>query len=312
TKDILHPYIRITLDGDRDPNLPLTDIVDLMLTFPVAPIPLRDPPKTRLSISSTNSTDSTDSSNSDRSYTAPPSTPTEFHNSYVPQPAIPIEIYFTGNTDYFTYHSVAPSPRGSVAVTPSEPAHAPVDLRDDDAPHAPTPHDKSDPDAISAMRDPAPRSVVIELESDSEFLNMLAEELTKLSELQEESRGVLEDRIERLEKEMIIATSPYKSDIYTWREIIKLYADAEILQGYHEADRTTRSVEASRTQLALFLNQMSKTKLVRRLSTKQSRAAFEQFVLLNINLIDIKQFMVLNRTAITKILKKHDKRSGLM
>jgi SPX domain protein involved in polyphosphate accumulation len=45
--------------------------------------------------------------------------------------------------------------------------------------------------------------------------------------------------------------------------------------------------------------------------SKGSRRVYEQFLALNAELINIKQFQAMNQLAMFKILKKHDKRSGL-
>lgn len=45
--------------------------------------------------------------------------------------------------------------------------------------------------------------------------------------------------------------------------------------------------------------------------SRESRRAYEQFLALNAELINIKQFQAMNQLAMVKILKKHDKRSGL-
>lgn len=45
--------------------------------------------------------------------------------------------------------------------------------------------------------------------------------------------------------------------------------------------------------------------------SKESKYVYEQFLALNAELINIKQFQAMNQLAMVKILKKHDKRSGL-
>ena len=87
--------------------------------------------------------------------------------------------------------------------------------------------------------------------------------------------------------------------------------DAQIFKGSAESDRTFRSVERSKKQMSWFVEQLGKTNLLNKMKTKESKHAFEQFLSLNTELITMKHYQFLNQTAIRKILKKHDKRSGL-
>lgn len=87
--------------------------------------------------------------------------------------------------------------------------------------------------------------------------------------------------------------------------------DAQIFRGRIESDRTIRSVSKSKAQLQWFTQQLEKKNLLARFKTKSSKQAFEQFIALNTELITMKHYQLLNQTAVTKILKKHDKRSGL-
>lgn len=87
--------------------------------------------------------------------------------------------------------------------------------------------------------------------------------------------------------------------------------DAQIFKGTAESDRSNRSVERSKKQMTWFLEQLSNNNLLNKMKTKESKLAFQQFIALNTELITMKHYQFLNQTAIRKILKKHDKRSGL-
>lgn len=105
--------------------------------------------------------------------------------------------------------------------------------------------------------------------------------------------------------------------------------DAQIFQGQLEADRSMRSVQKAKAQMEWFSEQVEQLNLVHlpedlmlwllnlaffqvsKLKGQASKGAFKQFIALNAELITIKHYQVLNQTAMTKILKKHDKRSGL-
>jgi E3 ubiquitin-protein ligase BAH len=47
------------------------------------------------------------------------------------------------------------------------------------------------------------------------------------------------------------------------------------------------------------------------MQARRSKKALQNFLALNTSLIVFNQFNSVNQTAVTKILKKHDKRSGL-
>jgi E3 ubiquitin-protein ligase BAH len=50
---------------------------------------------------------------------------------------------------------------------------------------------------------------------------------------------------------------------------------------------------------------------LKKMHTNNSKAALKAFLKLNSSLLVFNQFYTVNQTAVTKILKKHDKRSGL-
>lgn len=156
------------------------------------------------------------------------------------------------------------------------------------------------------------KSLVIELEQDDEFFKMLLEELEQAASLQDATSERFKEDISTLETRMTKVASPsQKTDMYNWRKIFAIYMDAQIFQGTAESDRSFRSVERAKTQMGWFVEQLSKSNLLIKLKTKESKHAFEQFIKLNTELITMKHYQVLNQTAIRKILKKHDKRSGL-
>ena len=99
--------------------------------------------------------------------------------------------------------------------------------------------------------------------------------------------------------------------MYAWRNIFNLYMDAQIFRGKVESDRSIRSVQKSKDQMEWFTTQLKNKNILSQLKSKASKDTFEQFIALNMELITMKHYQLLNQTAVTKILKKHDKRSGL-
>ncbi|KAI8070925.1 SPX domain-containing protein [Gongronella butleri] len=175
----------------------------------------------------------------------------------------------------------------------------------------------SDSDSIvTVRRDSASskqmRSIVVELERDDEFFYMLMTELQGAARLQAKTYDRFEADVGELESRMLQVANPNeKSDMYIWRKIFSLYMDAQIFQGRIEADRSIHSIDKAKKQLAWFASQLQEDNLMKRLKSKASHNALKQFMALNTELITIKHYQALNQTAMTKILKKHDKRSGL-
>ncbi|KAI9318478.1 SPX domain-containing protein, partial [Dichotomocladium elegans] len=152
----------------------------------------------------------------------------------------------------------------------------------------------------------------IELERDDEFFQILTAELQQGSVLQDMTRRRFEQDVSALEKRMTKVVSPgHAADMYTWRTIFSIYMDAQIFKGKVEHDRSIRSVEKSKAQMDWFLGQLEEKRLVSKFKKGVSRESFDQFIALNAELLTLKHYQLLNQTAVTKILKKHDKRSGL-
>ncbi|KAF9296239.1 hypothetical protein BGZ88_000358 [Linnemannia elongata] len=155
------------------------------------------------------------------------------------------------------------------------------------------------------------RVLVIELTADTAFFDQLGEEVSQLSKLQQANKLEFESKVDDLSKILTVVSSPHNKDMYTWREILKIYLDAQVFVGDQESDRSTRSSEKAQMQLQWFLKEMDRSKLTQKFKQSKSKIAFNTFFQLNSELITMKQFKELNQMAMTKILKKHDKRTNL-
>ncbi|GAA5887982.1 hypothetical protein JCM16303_005224 [Sporobolomyces ruberrimus] len=157
------------------------------------------------------------------------------------------------------------------------------------------------------------KEVYIPLNSDSEFLTLLASALNSLATLQLAQKRQFSEAVSLLAREVSKVSSPDrpKSDLYIWREIFSLWVEAAIFESDRERDRGERSVEDVEKKLDWFVEQVAKRRLAKRMRNKESRVALEKFVALNVELLDLKRFQVANEEAARKILKKHDKRTAL-
>ncbi|KAG1141971.1 hypothetical protein G6F37_006146 [Rhizopus arrhizus] len=148
------------------------------------------------------------------------------------------------------------------------------------------------------------RSIVIQLEQDNEFFETLLNELTEAHKLQDETAEKFKNQVVTLQTELTRLASPSQQDMYHWRKIFAVYMDSCIFQN-------TTNVDKSKRQMQWFLDELNKTNQLKRLKSKESKRCFEQFIALNTQLITVKHYQLLNQTAMRKILKKHDKQSGL-
>ncbi|KAF9553445.1 hypothetical protein CPC08DRAFT_744734 [Agrocybe pediades] len=183
------------------------------------------------------------------------------------------------------------------------------------------------------------QEVVIPLVHDSEFFNMLSTTLesisTHLSKMHEEflsnlselSRSIADSShpasvaagfhpsssVTTHAGAVRVRSGELKSDLYFWREIFRLYVEAEVFESMGEASRGEWSVEESEKRLQIFAQRVTSQGLGdhRKFKKKQSLQALESFLNLNLFILNVKKFSFANSEATRKILKKHTKRTAL-
>ena len=178
------------------------------------------------------------------------------------------------------------------------------------------------------------RDIYIPLTADTEFLDTLTRALQNLSTVQDAQRDAFIADTEDLTSSIARAASPYasKNDLYVWREIFALWMEMQIFESEREKDRGELSVDESEARLKRFAEELAKRgwstqsieedkssqHLVKRaagasgpMKDLHSVRALEDFLKLNVALLDVKKFQRINVEAARKILKKHDKRTAL-
>ncbi|KAJ8661117.1 hypothetical protein O0I10_003340 [Lichtheimia ornata] len=154
--------------------------------------------------------------------------------------------------------------------------------------------------------------IKIPLVKDSEFFLLLLQGMAQAAMLYASEQKRFADTVSRLESQLAAVASPHKQkEMYVWRQILKLYMDAAVFETGTQVDYSTQAFERSKKQLAWFNEELARTQLTRKFGCKKSREVLKHFVQLNNELVNFKWFHALNHTAMIKILKKHDKRSGL-
>ncbi|KAK4194444.1 SPX domain-containing protein [Triangularia verruculosa] len=158
----------------------------------------------------------------------------------------------------------------------------------------------------------------VPLDADARFFNIIQEDVNELDTLQDKERVAMIQSIHMIGNEIAQVARPRKpiidfsrSDLYRWREILELYLSAEVFFSTNEVAGGARNSERARKQLVWFQDEVSKRQLSKKFKIKSSAVAFQHFLSLNATLLQNLQFQELNQTAVTKIIKKFDKRTSL-
>ncbi|KAI0550891.1 RING-14 protein [Xylaria curta] len=160
------------------------------------------------------------------------------------------------------------------------------------------------------------RQVEVPLVFDAEFFEILQNDVSNIGTLQKEEQAKLGGQIVALGEQLSKAVEPSrgrkaKSDLDVWRQIFELYLDARVFFSSRESDHGARTTTQAVDQLKWFQDQVVQRKLIPKLKSSASHTAFENFVGINSTLLAILKFQEINRLAVTKILKKFDKRTSL-
>jgi hypothetical protein len=158
------------------------------------------------------------------------------------------------------------------------------------------------------------QTIEIPLHSDSEFFHILKRELSTLDDLKEREEKELSQQVKNLGQDIAKVTSSSSgrpgSTLYAWREIFRLYIEQQIFFSTCELDSGQRNAAIAHQQLEKFETALAKDHRIRKLR-KASRVALEAFMRINSVLLQNLKFQEINRIALTKIMKKFDKRTAL-
>ncbi|KAJ1975028.1 hypothetical protein H4R34_004491, partial [Dimargaris verticillata] len=140
--------------------------------------------------------------------------------------------------------------------------------------------------------------------------------LNRMNEFQAENEAYFRRRLAALSTRLSAVSSPYNHDMYPWRRLFQWYQDAHIWRfsdrdQHHRETQAEGSVKRSKRQFELFTERITHPDVLAQFRLQESRAVLIEFINLNVELLSVKSFRDLNRTALTKILKKHDKRTRL-
>lgn len=160
------------------------------------------------------------------------------------------------------------------------------------------------------------REVVIPLSSDTAFFQVLSKALQSVSDHLLVAQSTFTHTLGELSRNVSLTARPLsstssfrphsssthpasikaktfgigaKSDLYSWRELFQLYVDSEVFENVSEVHRGERSIEDSEARLQAFTDRVTKRGLAKKLKLKQSHAALEMFMDLNIFILNVKK-----------------------
>ncbi|KAF2648601.1 RING-14 protein-like protein [Lophiostoma macrostomum CBS 122681] len=164
-------------------------------------------------------------------------------------------------------------------------------------------------------RRPGYKTVEVQLTSDSEFFTKLSSELSGLETLQDREEKRMHDKIEELGKQVAKLTDPdrrsNKKLIAVWRQIFQIYVENDIFFGTRETDHGGHDAGMAAQRFQKFANTIAQQGLVDKFKKPECLQALTSFMNINREILQGLKFGEINRTAMTKILKKFDKQTNL-
>ncbi|KAH8891684.1 hypothetical protein GQ53DRAFT_648376 [Thozetella sp. PMI_491] len=156
--------------------------------------------------------------------------------------------------------------------------------------------------------------IEVPLAADRTFFDMVQTDVSKLDQLQHEEQRSMNADIASLGKEVAEVAQPTRfsrSDLYRWREIFELYLSAQVFFSTHEDSHGSRDSTRAHRQLVWFQAEVQKRELHGRFKLASSTNAYARFLALNAKVLQSLRFQELNQRALTKIIKKFDKKTSL-
>jgi E3 ubiquitin-protein ligase BAH len=152
------------------------------------------------------------------------------------------------------------------------------------------------------------QQVEVPLVFDTQFFDILQNEVCGLDKLQAEEQKKLHQEIALIGQDLSKMTAPSRSRkskriVAAWRDMFQLYLDARVFFSAREKDHGARSSSQALQQLQWFQDQVLQRKLLQNLKHEKSQRAYSSFLHLNAMLLQHVKFQEINRLAVAKILK---------
>ncbi|KAJ1888275.1 hypothetical protein LPJ66_008661, partial [Kickxella alabastrina] len=118
--------------------------------------------------------------------------------------------------------------------------------------------------------------------------------------------------VSTLGNELTAVTSPFKHDFQIWREIFRLYMEADVWDHTEGDFRPTNTAKEGQGRFSRFTSHVDSLGLANKFHDPLSAKLLINFYELNSELTYLKMLQEMNDLAMRKILKKHDKRTNLI
>ncbi|KAJ2902288.1 RING-14 protein [Zalerion maritima] len=160
----------------------------------------------------------------------------------------------------------------------------------------------------SSESDESACKVEVPLVFDAQFFSLLQSDVLSLSALQDEQKRTMSFTITTLRSDLAKVTKPsrfhiHKNDMEVWREVFRLYLDANIFFSTLESDHGNRTSEQAGKALEWWAGEVRKRGLLGKFKVAESKDVMERFVGLNREVLLNLRFQELNQRAVVKILK---------
>ncbi|KAJ1907930.1 hypothetical protein LPJ81_000424 [Coemansia sp. IMI 209127] len=162
------------------------------------------------------------------------------------------------------------------------------------------------------VKDTEETQVTVRLEADQKFFDQLLNYINRMRSFEKTYIKQYTTNVVSLGSDLTTVTSPFKHDFEIWREIFRLYIDANVWDHSEGDFRPAHSAKEGQDRFTRFTNHIENIGLTKRLRDPHSARILMSFYKLNIELSYLRLLQEMNEVATRKIIKKHDKRTHLI
>ncbi|KAJ2156015.1 hypothetical protein GGF46_005470 [Coemansia sp. RSA 552] len=170
----------------------------------------------------------------------------------------------------------------------------------------------NDASTTQTVEDMEETQVMVRLEADQRFFDQLMVYIGRMQQFGQRYTAAYHSNVSHLGAELAGVTSPFKHDFEIWREIFRLYIDAEVWSHPDGDLRATSTAKEGQERFEQFARHIEATGLAQRFRDPISARLLMSFFGLNLELARLKLLQEMNGEAARKIIKKHDKRMHLV
>ncbi|KAJ2425513.1 hypothetical protein GGF41_002396, partial [Coemansia sp. RSA 2531] len=154
--------------------------------------------------------------------------------------------------------------------------------------------------------------VTVRLQSDRMFFVQLINYIERTRTFEQAYTQQYSSNVSSLGSELTFVTSPFKHDFQVWREIFRLYMDADVWSHAEGDLRPTNTAKEGQDRFSKFTQHIETIGLTGQFRDPLSAKLLVSFYKLNSELTYMKLLQEMNELATRKIIKKHDKRTHLI